>query len=55
MEATITLRQPCQMHFRRRTTPKTKPARVRERPSLARPHAVPLDNGWSFFRVRVPW
>jgi hypothetical protein len=55
MEATITLRQPCRMHFRKRCVSKTKPVPACERTAPDRPHAAPLDNGWSFYRVRVPW
>ena len=56
MEAAITLRQPCRIHFRSRIGLRTKlTARARERLMLARPHVAALDNGWSFYRVRVPW
>jgi hypothetical protein len=55
MEATLTLREPCRIHFRKKVNQKTKLTRIREGATLVRPHAAALDNGWSLVRVRVPW
>jgi hypothetical protein len=55
MEAAITLREPCRIHCRPLTSLKTKLTRARGRLLPTRPHAASLDNGWSFYRVRVPW
>ena len=55
MEAAITLREPCRIHLRPRIGLKTKLTHARERLMVARPHVASLDNGWSFYRVRVPW
>ena len=55
MEATLTLREPCRIHFRKKINQKSKLTPIRERATRVRPHAAALDNGWSFVRVRVPW
>jgi hypothetical protein len=55
MQAAIAMREPCRIHFQVRISLKTNLTRARGRLLPARPHAAALDNGWSLYRVRVPW